>query len=146
MGEEETVIYQGGGGDIEAGFYEAALRDADIRCVVRSGGIAQHPMRVGPMAEFTIAVNAEDADHARQILAGLQEDQSALESEDDEPPLDSEGVFRRRLSDRDRKQMVWFSGVVLAISFWLMIFVDGLRGIGLLLLWIGLGTWAASHR
>ncbi len=84
MSADEVEVFRGRGGDIERGFLESALQEEGITCLVKSrGAIAQHPVTVGPMAEFSIFVAPEDEDRARALIQRLTEGAQSVEEVDD---------------------------------------------------------------
>ncbi len=79
MTKSEIEVFSGTGGEPERAFFESALREAEIHYVVKSAGVSQHPVNVGPMSSFVILVSPEDEDRARELIVGLQN----ARSEDD---------------------------------------------------------------
>ena len=98
--------------------FEAVLSEEGIPYVVRSeGGIAEHPLTVGPMGQFIIFVPREEAAHAADLLSQVDAAPSADEAIDDqrEEPLGLLSRIRRDPSPKDKRAYLWM-GVVSAAA------------------------------
>ena len=121
---EDVRVFRGKGGDIERGFFESALHEARIRFVVRSAGIAQHPVTIGPLAEYEIWVSLEDEERARQVLDELLPFQQVEASEDEPLDVPRSGALRRmtrRPTDRERRVFLGISILLLPLAIYLLV-------------------------
>jgi hypothetical protein len=113
MAGKEVEIFRGQGGEPERAFYEAALREEGITCVAKSSGaVSQHPLTVGPMAEFSIFVAAEDENRAREVIQGLQEAVESVEEDDGDDEDTFRGVLTRRKSTAQQRKIFRILGFV----------------------------------
>ncbi|MDQ4095919.1 MAG: hypothetical protein M3174_06930 [Actinomycetota bacterium] len=140
MPDQELVeIYKGGGGDLRASFFVAALRDEGIECLVSSGGaIAAHPINVGPMGEFRLLVRPEDETPARQIVDALVASETDVSDPDGEPEGTGQGLFvraKRPWTGRDRVALVVVGAICLlgaiasalaGTEWWVFLLVTGI--------------------
>jgi hypothetical protein len=124
MAGAEVEVFRGQAGEPERGFYEASLREEGITYVVKSSGsISQHPLTVGPMAEFSIFVAAEDESRAREVIQRLQEPQEPFE-QDHHPDGDTapSGVLTIRKSTAQQRKLYRTVGLVcLGAALYLLI-------------------------
>jgi hypothetical protein len=123
MAGEEVEVFRGRGGEPERAFYEAALREEGITCVAKSSGsVSQHPLTVGPMAEFSIFVVAEDENRAREVIQGLQEALESVEEDDHDDEDTFSGVLTFRKSTPQQRKIFRIIGFVcLGVALYLLI-------------------------
>lgn len=113
MAGEEVEVFRGQGGELERAFYEAALREEGITCVAKSSGaVSQHPLTVGPMAEFSIFVAAEDENRARELIQGLQVPLESVEEDDLDDKDTFSGVLRKSKSTAQQRKIFRIAGFV----------------------------------
>ena len=111
MTAEEVEVFRGAAAFGRREFIESILREEGIRYVVRSeGGIAEHPITVGPMGEFVVLVSPGDADRVRALLAQV-ESATPLDADDegveeDTPPRTLLGI--RPPSPREQRAFLVF--------------------------------------
>ncbi len=121
MNGREIEIYRGTGGELEQAFYESALRDAGIDFVIKSEGISQYPVSVGPMSSFAIFVSPEDESKARELVRDLQKAPIVSEGDDgkgEDPPRLVLGKQKR--TERDRKAFLAFGTTCAAAGLYLL--------------------------
>lgn len=128
MDSDLVEIFRGGGGKPRADFLSATLEAEGIPCVVRGHGVAGYPMTVGPMAEFQILVDADDADRASEVLESLeaaaQEQVANAESDEEEnyrgrPFLDY--THPARYSIRQRVGLIAVGGACVIVAVYLLL-------------------------
>ena len=117
---------------------ESILRDEGIPYVIRSeGGIAEHPVTVGPMGEFIVLVPREHAEHAQTLLMEVEEE-APLDSDEEDESGKPVGLFssvRREPTPAERRRYLWV-GIVSGVVGIILLFVGSpsIRLLGLLLL------------
>jgi hypothetical protein len=123
MAGDEVEVFRGQGGEPERAFYEAVLREEGITSVAKSSGaVSQHPLTVGPMAEFSILVVAEDENRAREVIQGLREALESVEQDDRDDEDTFSGVLtRRKTTAQQRKIFRTIGFVCLGVALYLLI-------------------------
>ena len=82
---DEVEIFRGAAVPGKREFFEAVLRNEGIPYLVRSdGGIAEHPITVGPMGEISIWVAKENATRAAELLKEVESSEPVEESDVEE--------------------------------------------------------------
>jgi hypothetical protein len=144
MTGSEIEVFRGTGGDLEQTFYESALREAEINYFVKSEGVAQHPVNVGPMSSFVILVGPEDEDRARELIVELQEARSVDDqTDDDEPQL---FLGSSKPTALHRKGFLALGVVSASTAAYLLVPFRDASVVGIVLLPISLIFFAASRR
>ena len=152
MGNAQVKVFHGKGGPAQRELYEAALREAGITFLVKSGtGIAEHPFTVGPMSEFKIYVDSDHIDRALALAERLQsQEQESLMTPDEDPresSREARGLLvgsRRKGTARDRLLLRLIGGFCLVIAVYFLARFDVYGVIGLLPLILGSVCLAAA--
>ena len=125
MGAEEVEVFRGAAVPGQRELVESILRDEGIPYVIRSeGGIAEHPVAVGPMGEFVALVPEERADDARAVLGAatasvpFEEDE---QEDDGDQPVGLLSSVRRRPTAAQKVRYRWLSGAMLVAGVILML-------------------------
>ena len=137
MASEEVEVFRGAAVFGRRELIESILREERIPYVIRSeGGIAEHPITVGPMGEFIVLVPEEHAERAAPLLQQVQEaeppETDADEAEED-PLRTTLGL--RTPTERD-KRITLVLAIVCAMGALALLaqFPDGEIVFGILLL------------
>jgi hypothetical protein len=131
---------------------ESILRDDGIPYVIKSpGGIAEHPLTVGPMAEFIVLVPDEYSARASVLVEAADEIAPDLDDGHDDEEQFSGGILRRmnspptmtdRLIFRSFAVVAGAGGLALILVDWSRYFAIGF----LLIVILSPLLWAASNR
>ena len=144
MAPDEIEVYRGAAVFGQRELIESILREERIPYVVRSeGGIAEHPVTVGPMGEFIVLVPPEHATQAEALLREVEEETPVDTDEEDDSgqPVGLFSRIRREPTPAERRRHLWV-GVVSGSAGVILLFLEppSLRLLGLLLLAI---AWAS---
>ncbi len=151
MASDEVEVFRGAAVFGRRELIESILRDEKIPYVIRSeGGIAEHPLTVGPMGEFIVLVSEDEADRARALLQEVQADEKPLEP-DQEDELDQPvGLFsslRRKPTPAQKRRYRWLGGALLVAGVILLFLQPApIWLLGLLFLTIALAMIAESFK
>ena len=124
--DDQVEIFRGSAVPGRREFFEAVLRNEGIPFLVRSeGGIAEHPITVGPMGEIAIVVAEKDASRAKDLLeeveASANADEANVQDENEGEPTGFLSKARRRPSAK-QKLATLVSGVLLFAAGLIMLF------------------------
>jgi hypothetical protein len=144
----EVEIFRGTGSELERGFYESALLEEGITCVIKSSGsISQHPISVGPMAQFSILVGPEDEERARLIIQRLREPEEWVDDEEPDDEVAPRGLLIPSEMTQSAKRIYRAIGLVgVAVALYLLIPYRDASLWGILLLIPAVILIAASAR
>ena len=124
----QVEIFRGAAVPGRREFYEAVLRNEGIPFLVRSeGGLAEHPVTVGPMGEFIIVVSEEHAAQAKDVLEEVEASANAhganAEDENEGEPIGLLSKARRPPSPTEKRAalvggiLLFAAGVTMMLQY-----------------------------
>ena len=138
---DEVEVFRGAAVPGQRELIESILREEQIPYVVRSeGGIAEHPITIGPMGEFIVLVPAEHGTRARALLHEVDEAEPVDGWEEDEPTESATGLLssaRRRASPQTKRLYRWIGPALLVVGLVLVFqYPSGMTLLGALMLFM----------